>query len=129
MSERYGLLRNRVILLLVLCASLYGSVVSWLSVSGPLGPHREGYTVILMFGLACAIFITASIALRSKSLGDRAVFGAFAGALALAAVSLAVPLGSRTLFAVIVAKALLWTAAALASVTVLVRSLGVSRTV
>jgi len=126
MSEREGLLRNRVILLAVLLASLYGSVVSWLSVGGLAGPRREGGTPVLIFGLACAIFISASIALRSKFLWDRAVFGALAGALVLATVRLTLPLAVEMLLAVNVAKALLWTIAALASLAVLARRFMVS---
>lgn len=121
MSEQEGLLRNRWILLAVFLGSLYGSVVSWLSVGAPAGHRPGGGGPILIFGLACAIFISASIALRSKFLWDRVVFGALAGALSLAAVRLIPPPTVGVLLAVNLAKALLWTTAASASLSILVR--------
>jgi hypothetical protein len=116
-----GLLQNRVILLAVLLASLYGSAVSWLSLNGPGEPRTGEHTPILIVGLACAIFISAAIAVRSEFRGDRAVFGALAGALLLAALGPIAPPATGVLLAINAGRALLWTAAALGSVVLVVR--------
>jgi hypothetical protein len=118
-----GLLQNRAILIVVLLACLYGSASSWLSVTKQAVSRGDP---ILIIGLLFAIFITASIASRSKFRGDRVVFGAFAGALVLATIGVTVPLGYRAMVVVSAVKSLLWTIAALASLAVLVRSLGSS---
>lgn len=120
-NGRRGLLQNRVILFAVLLASLYGSAVSWLALNGPGGPRAGVHTPILIVGLASAVFISAAIAVRSDFRGDQAVFGALAGALLLAALGPILPAATGVLLAVSAGRALLWTAAALGSVVLLVR--------
>jgi hypothetical protein len=119
MSKRHGVLQNPVILAAVLLTSLYGSLLSWLSVKGHSVHRPMGHAQSLILGLACAVFITASIALRSKSRGDRTVFGALAGALVLATLEQTLALSPAAQFAANVAKASLWSTAALGSVVVL----------
>lgn len=123
MNSRGGLLRNRIILLAVVLTSLYGSVVSWLSLNGLEKHFQAGRMPILTLGLVCAIFISTSIAIRSKFRGDRVVFGALAGAFVLATIKLVLPLATEGLLAINTVKALLWTIAVLASVVVLIRGL------
>jgi len=121
MTAHQGLLQNRAILIVVLLTCLYGSAVSWFSITSRV-VSKEG-PVFLILGLVCAIFITASIAFRSQFRGDQVVFGAFAGALVLAIVKAMVPLGLHAMLALNAAKSLLWTIAALVSLIVLVQVL------
>jgi apolipoprotein N-acyltransferase len=124
MTTSRGLLQNWAILVVVLLTSFYGSAASWLSIRRPVGP---AVGPVLIIGLGFAIFITGSIAYRSRFLGDRVVFAALAGALLLAAIRVMVPLGFPWMLAVSVAKSLLWTIASLAGLAVLTLSFRPSR--
>lgn len=124
MTASQGLLRNRVILAMVLLTCVYGAGASWLSFREHVGPRKD---LLLIFGLVCAVFITAAVALRSSFCGDQIVFGAFAAALVMTGIKTTVPLAANAIFAVKIAESLLWTIAALASLVVLARGFMASR--
>jgi hypothetical protein len=126
MTAHQGLLQNRALLIVVLLTCLYASGVSWLSTTKRVVP-TERPVPLFIFCLAGVIFITASIAYRSKLREDKIVFGAYGGALALAMVKAIVPLGLRAILALNAAKSFLWTIAALVSLIFLVRVLRASR--
>jgi hypothetical protein len=100
---------------LLLCGCL--GATSWLWVTRYL---RFPHDPLDVFGLAFAIFITASITYRSPLFADRVVFGGATAVLVLEAVR-AAPLPSAWMLALRTAEALVWTIAAGVCAVALVR--------
>jgi hypothetical protein len=117
MSPPQGLLNKRGALALVSLFCLVECVWSWASITRGVR-HREGLIYVPFF--AFMVFVAVSIAYRSPFWADRVVLGAIAGAFALILVR-AAPLTPAAVFAVDVARAFMWTIAALVSLAVLAR--------
>lgn len=97
-------------------------VWSWLSLTKPIVRESTNiFGLVTIFAFVFAIFVVTSIAYRSAFWADRFVFGALAGALVFAAIRVTLPMISHEMFAVNVAKSLMWTIAASISSIVLVR--------
>lgn len=97
-------------------------VWSWLSVTRPV--VRESVNIfglVTIFAFVFTIFVTTSIAYRSSFWADRFVFGAVAVAFVFGAIKATVPLIPHAIFAVNVAKSLMWTIASSISLIVLAR--------
>jgi hypothetical protein len=120
MSHRRGVLedRRRALMTFILFACFSGW--SW----ARLGGHYFDRDPIYLGGLVFAIFITASIASRSPLLADRIAFTAVAIAFLLTTVLAAVALGPTATLVVTGAKSLMWTAAAVVGLLVLLRGSG-----
>jgi hypothetical protein len=116
---RSGFLQSRPFALAIALGCSYGAVGSWLSVGRHTGFPRNP---ISLFALLFSIFITASLAYRSRSAGDRVVFGGASAAFMFAGVT-ALSLNPFVMFVVATAKSLMWTVSAIASVIILVHSL------
>jgi hypothetical protein len=86
MSPARGLLENWRYAILIFLASSFQSIASWLTIAKY---HRFPHDSISIFGLACALFVAASIAYWSPFVGDKAVFGSAAAAFVLMAVRMA----------------------------------------
>ncbi len=118
MTAPRPLLESRMALVAAAVFFLCLSVWSWLSIAGDV---RTGEDPVHILGYVFSVFIAASIACRSPSRADRAVFGAAAGAFLLILVKVAVPLTAGAVLAVNVSKSLALTAAALVSLIALLR--------
>jgi hypothetical protein len=116
-------LLSRPFSLVVAFGCCYGAVAAWLAIiSGHEAPSQSplGFFVLLF-----STFIAVSIAYRSAFVGDRLVFGMVAIAFGFAIIvrfSLAPPVR----IALATGKALLWTAAAIATLVIIVRGLRAS---
>lgn len=119
---RTGLLRNRGLAALVLAVAAYASAKALL----PAGPPQAaaGHGLLILVGLAWAVFICFAIAIRSDFPPDRGVFAAIGGALILASVGLLLPRATTAVIAARLAGAALWAVAALGSLGVLLRGCG-----
>ena len=122
MAWARGILQNRPILMGILLVCLYETVTVWMTV---MKYNRHPSSPVGVLGLAFAVFITVSIAYRSPFVADRLVFGAFTVVSVLTATRMT-RLTSLAMLAVNATEALMWTIAAVVSMTVLLRGLKVS---
>jgi hypothetical protein len=100
-------------------ACSYEGVWHWLTIAKY---QRFQHDPVTIFGVACVLFVTAAIAIRSPFLGDRVALGAAACAFGLKLVRMA-HLTRDGMFAVHVAESCMLTIAAAACLVLLVRSL------
>ena len=114
MTPHTEILSKRLACALVSLFCLAEAAWSWFSIQG--SGHQEPAVDLAFFGFA--IFITVSIAYRSSFWADRIVFGAMAGAFALAIVC-ATPLAPNFTLAAGAARAAMWTVAATVSLLAL----------
>jgi len=123
MSVPRGLLENRTFLILAVLFCAVESVWSWLSIRRVQLPENRAsiFGLVDIFFCVFLIFLTASIAYRSRFWGDRTVFGTIAGVAVLIAIKATVPLTHPSMLAVNVAKSSMWTITAMVSLSVLVR--------
>jgi hypothetical protein len=123
MATSRGLLENRTFLILVMLICAVEAVWSWLSIRRVQLPENRAsiFGLVDIFFCVFLVFLTASIAYRSRFWGDRTVFGTIAGVAVLIAIKATVPLTHSSMFAVNVVKSSLWAIAAFVSLTVLVR--------
>jgi hypothetical protein len=124
MTPTRGLLKNRPILIGILIFSSYECVTLWLTITKY---GRFPHDPVSIFGLAFAVFITASITWRSQLSADRMIFGAITATLVLTAVRMA-HLTSLAMLAIKTAEALIWTIAAGIGLVALLRGFKISRT-
>jgi hypothetical protein len=121
MNSERGLLESRTAAAVVgLCLS-FVAAISWLGITKPTSFPRDPFHIL---GLAFSVFITSSIAYRSHFAGDRVVFGLSTAAFVLVAITAAFSLAPSMMSIVAVAKALMWTTAAVTSVILLMRGFG-----
>jgi len=123
MTPTRGLLKNRPILIGILLFCSYECVTLWLTITKY---SRFPHDPVSTFGLAFAVFITASITWRSHLSADRMIFGAITVTLVLTAVRMA-HLTPLAMLATKIAEAMVWTIAAGIGFIVLLRGFKISR--
>jgi hypothetical protein len=111
-------LNTRATLIFALIFLLYETVWSWMSLSKSRPFPRD---ILHIFGLAVAIFVSASVASRSKLTVDRFVFGTATAVFVLVGAEL-LPVTTNLIRLIEVAKGIMWTIAAVAGIIALGRT-------
>jgi hypothetical protein len=120
-NKAQRLLRNRAWLLGALAFCAYCALSPWLRTRSSPSAERDLWgTIQLFFFFPFAIFIGACIAVRSKFVGDRVVFGVTAGSIAVNLAERAFSLGPAIEVIIRRVETIAWAGAALVCLALLV---------
>jgi hypothetical protein len=124
-----SVLRNRTVALGMLILCIYGALPSSLTTFrfGTAPPANER-DLVSIFGLLFATFITISIAIRSRFIGDRVVFGLVAVTFVLRGITLFLPSASSGASVILELRHVVSGAAALSTLVFLISASGADGT-